>query len=144
MPEVCRQYDCFWREHDALPDSWRPDRTGIVVTESGIVSVGSYRLPVVLFQQDDFVEGTAAMAEEMLDHFVTQGLAVMMIHGAEARIEFDRDRYPEVSAGEIEAALRYELSQDAEELKRLGAVGDDYRSLSREEAAAACREGREA
>ncbi|MGO9112461.1 MAG: hypothetical protein ACLP9L_24790 [Thermoguttaceae bacterium] len=44
---------------------------------------------------------------------------------------------------DIEAALRYELSQDAEELKRLGAVGDDYRPLSRVEAEAACRKARE-
>ena len=68
-----------------------------------------------------------------------RGLAVMIIRGLEARIEFDRARWPGISADDIEAALRYELSQDAEELKRLGAVGDEYRPLSRDEAEAACR-----
>ena len=39
-PEVCRQYDCYWRDHDDLPDNCRPDRIGVVVTEAGNVSVG--------------------------------------------------------------------------------------------------------
>ena len=85
----------------------------------------------------------AQAAQEMLDHFVSRGEAVMIVHGLQARIEFDRTRYPDISADDIEAALRYELSQDAEELKRLGVVGDDYRRLSRDEAEAACREERE-
>jgi hypothetical protein len=171
-PEVCCQYDCFWREHDELPDAWRPDRIGIVVTEAGNVQIGYRFLPVVIFQVDDSQrplasaassrltasdsatmhgapEGEApkAIAETgqgdaarmLLDYFVARGVAVMIIHGAQARIEFDRQRYGGISPEEIEAALRYELSQDAEELKRLGAVGDHYRPLSRNEAEAACR-----
>jgi len=85
--------------------------------------------------------GDAAIG--LLDHFVSRGFAVMIIHGLDARIEFDRARWLGISADDIEAALRYELSQDAEELKRLGAVGDEYRPLSRDEAEAACREERE-
>ena len=65
----------------------------------------------------------------------------MVIRGLEARIEFDRARWPGISAAEIEAACATRW-QDAEELKRLGAVGDDYRPLSRDEAEAACREER--
>ena len=125
MPEVCRRYDCFWREHE-LDESWRPDRTGVVVTESGSVTNGHHLLPVVLFEED-FPRATAGRAaQEMLDHFISRGFAVMIIHGLEARIEFDQLRYPGVSSGEIEIALRYELLQDAEALKQLGALGDDF------------------
>jgi len=147
-PDVCRQYDCYWREHEALCESWRPDRIGIVATEAGSVTVGYRVLPVVLFHED-FAEGRASrerpgdVAGDLLDHFVRRGVAVMIIRGLEARIEFDRERWPGISADDIEAALRYELSQDADELKRLGAVGGEYRPLSRDEAEAACREERE-
>ncbi len=137
MPEVCRQYDCYWREHEALSEAWRPDRIGIVVTEAGSVTVGHCLLPVVLFLAD-----VADAALGLVDHFVQRGIAVMIIRGLEARIEFDRARWPGIAPGDIEAALRYELSQDAEELRQLGAVGDDYRPLSRDEAEAACREER--
>ncbi len=155
-PDVCCQYDCYWREHDALSEAWCPDRIGIVVTEAGSVTVGYRLLPVVLFQEDcsvgvSLANGSFEPASEaslgdavrgLLDHFVSRGVAVMIIHGLDARIEFDRARWPGISADDIEAALRYELSQDAEELKRLGAVGDEYRPLSRDEAEAACREER--
>jgi len=140
MADICRQYDCYWREHDALPETWRPDRIGIVVTEAGNVSVGYRVLPVVLFQEDFVAASRGAAAREMLAHFVRLGVAVMIIHGLDAQIEFDRARYSGISTADIESALRYELSQDAEELKRLGAVGDEYRPLSRDEAEAACRE----
>jgi hypothetical protein len=131
MPEVCRQYDCFWREHEILVEAWRPDRTGIVVTEAGSVAIDSVpnsprRVPVVIFQLNDASAGHGPAAEEMLELFVRKGFAVMIVNGLEARIEFDRARFPNTSAEEIEAALRFEFSQDAEELKRLGAVGDDY------------------
>jgi len=148
-----------------LPEAWCPDRIGIVVTEAGSVTVGYRLLPVVLFQEDCSVgvspafsvggspaKGSFRPASEasrsdavrgLLDHFVSRGVAVMIIHGLDARIEFDRARWPGISADDIEAALRYELSQDAEELKRIGAVGDEYRPLSRDEAEAACRKERE-
>ena len=139
-PEICRQYNCYWREHDAWPDAWRPDRVGIVATEAGSVTVDNHMLPVVLLHEDLAECHTGGdAAREMLAYFVRRGVAVMVIRGPEARIEFDRERWPGISADDIEAALRYELSQDADELKRLGAVGDDYRPLSREEAETACR-----
>lgn len=144
LPELCRQYDCYWREHQALSEAWRPDRIGIVVTEAGSVTVGQRRLPVVLFQEDTAQASHGEAAREMLAYFVARGLAVMIIHGLEARIEFDRAQYPDVAAEDIESALRYELSQDAAELKRLGAVSDEYRPLSRDEAEAACRAERDA
>ena len=52
QPEVCRQYDCYWRDHDELPDMWRPDQIGVVVTEAGNVTVAVHFLPVVTFQED--------------------------------------------------------------------------------------------
>jgi len=166
MADVCRQYDCYWREHEALSEAWRPDRIGVVVTEAGSVTVDHRLLPVVLFQEDFGLSRFWARdanncgrarhatptlfrpasevsrvnaARDLLDYFVSRGVAVMMIHGLEARVEFDRVRWPGISADDIEVALRYELSQDAEELKQLGAVSDEYRPLSREEAEAACR-----
>jgi hypothetical protein len=167
LPEVCRRYDCFWREHATLPDSWRPDRIGVVVTEAGSVTIGDHLLQVVILQVDSerivseqtykrsvsslasdlvtrFEAGQGFPDRELIGHLIRQGFAVMMIHGLEAKIEFDRTRWPGISADDIEAALRYELSQDAEELKRLGAVENEYRALSRDEAEAACREDRQA
>jgi hypothetical protein len=139
QPEICRTYDCYWRDHDDVPDACRPDRIGVVVTESGNVMVGSHFLPVVTVQEDfeDAARGTPAA--RMLEGFVRDGFSVLVIHGLESRVEFDRARYADVSDEMIEAALRYELSQDADELHRLGAVDDSFHKLSVEEALAACR-----
>jgi hypothetical protein len=126
-PEICRRYDCYWREYDGLPEAWRPDRVGVVVTEAGNVTVGYRILPVVCLQEDFAGASRSDAAVGLLDYFVARGFAVMVIYGMQARIEFDRAFWPGISSDEIEAALRYELAQDAEELKRLGAVGDDYR-----------------
>ncbi len=30
-PQVCRDYDCGWRLLPALPENWRPDKSGIFV-----------------------------------------------------------------------------------------------------------------
>ncbi|MGL6043519.1 MAG: YkgJ family cysteine cluster protein [Sandaracinobacteroides sp.] len=30
-PQVCRSYNCLWRSVDALPEDWRPDRSGILM-----------------------------------------------------------------------------------------------------------------
>jgi hypothetical protein len=127
MPEVCRRYDCFWREHDDLLESWRPDRIGIVVTESGNVTIGCHPLPVVLFEEDIAGASRCEAGREMLDRLISRGFAVMIIHGMDARIEFDGSRYPGVTVEEIESALRHRFSQDAELLKQLGAVGEDFR-----------------
>ncbi len=122
-----------------MSESWRPDRIGVVVTEAGSVMIGYRHLPVVLFQEDLGREplsdaggadaGAANAGRDLLDHFVWRGFAVMIIRGLEARIEFDRARWPDISPQDIETALRCELSRDAAELKRLGAVGDDYQPL---------------
>ena len=145
-PDVCRQYDCYLREHEALSESWRPDRIGIVVTEAGSVTVGYRVLPVVFFQED-FAEDASGNAAGRCG----RGICSIIRPARRGRDDHPRlgstdrvrsERWPGISADDIEAALRYEFSQDAEELKRLGAVGDEYRPLSRDEAEAACREER--
>ncbi len=160
-PEVCRQYDCYWRDHDDLPDNCRPDRIGVVVTEAGNVSVGkegdSPHLPerpagccaqmgtVPFFRPRGDLPGRfrrcrgGPAAARLLAHFLRRGFAALVIHGLMARTEFDRARYPGVSAEDIEAALLYEFSQDADELRRLGAVDDSYQRMTFDEARAACR-----
>ncbi len=144
QPEVCRQYDCYWRDHDELPDACRPDRIGVVVTEAGNVTVAGYFLPVVTLQEEFEDAGCGIEAAQLQERFVRDGFAVMVIHGPKSRLEFDRTRYPGVSEELIEAALRYELSQDADELRRLGAVDGSFQKLSFDEARAACRKEREA
>jgi hypothetical protein len=144
QPEICRQYDCYWRDHDELPDECRPDRIGVVVTEAGNVTVAGHFLPVVTAHEDFEDAGLGIVAARMLNQFVREGFVVLVIHELKSRLEFDRPRYPDVSEELIEAALRYELSQDADKLRQLGAVDDTYRKLSYEEALEACRKEREA
>ena len=141
-PEICRQYDCYWREHDDLPASWRPDRIGIVVSEAGNVTISHHVLPVVHSSRGSF-RGKPGQRGPGVARLLR--LARLRRDGHSrfgGAVEFDPARWPGIASEEIEAALRYELSQDAEELKRLGAVGDEYRPLSREEAEAVCREER--
>jgi hypothetical protein len=138
-PEVCRQYDCYWRDHDELPDGCRPDRIGVVITEAGNVGVGGHNIPVVTFQEDFAGAAKEPEGSQLLARFVRRGFAILVIHALGARTEFDRDRYPGVSAEQIEAALLYEISQDADELRRLGAVDDSYQKMTLDEARAACR-----
>ena len=142
QPEVCRQYDCYWRDHDELPDECRPDRIGIVVTEIGYVLVYGSFLPVVTFQEVFEGAGRGIEAARLLERFVRDGFAVMVIRGPASRLEFDRARYQGVSDEAIEAALRYELSQDADKLRRLGAVDGTFQKLSLDEALASCRKER--
>jgi hypothetical protein len=144
QPEICRQYDCYWRDHDELSNAWRPDRIGVVVTESGNVMVEGRYIPVVTMQEDFKDAGRGIEAARMIDRFVQRGFAVMVIHGLVSRLEFDRARYLGVSDEMIEAALRYELSQGADDLRELGAVKESFRKLSFDEALAACRKEREA
>jgi hypothetical protein len=144
QPEICLAYDCYWRDHDELPEACRPDRIGLVITESGTAMVGHHFLPVVTMQEDFAGAARGVEAAELVAWFVGQGFAAVIIHGSDARVEFDPVRYAGVDANDIESALRYELSQDADELRRLGAVDESYRSLSLAEATAACRAKRQA
>lgn len=126
QPEVCRLYACYWLEHESLPEESRPDRTGLVVTESGKVTVGGHELPVLVINlvRPDSDRGPAA--RRMIEDFLAAGMAVLLLHDQDMRIVFDRIRYPSISPGDIEAAFRRERSRDAEELRRLGAVDENY------------------
>jgi hypothetical protein len=122
QPEVCRRYACYWLEHEGLPEECRPDRLGMVVTESGTVTVGGREIPVLVINlvEPDSDRGPAGRA--MLEDFLAAGMAALLLHGPDMRIAYDKARYPEIGPDDIEAAFKLERSRDAEELRRLGAV----------------------
>ncbi|MEQ1919188.1 MAG: hypothetical protein ABL955_08320 [Elusimicrobiota bacterium] len=134
LPEVCRQYACYWLDHESLPEEFRPDRLGMVVTESGTVKVGGRELPVLVINlvEPDSDRGPAARA--MLEEFLAAGMAALLLHGPDMRIVYDRTRYPAIAPDDIEAAFKHERSRDAEELRRLGAVEESFQPLTRAEA----------
>ncbi|MCM2304809.1 MAG: hypothetical protein NDJ72_08910, partial [Elusimicrobia bacterium] len=72
----------------------------------------------------DSDRGPAARA--MIEDFLAAGMAALLLHGPDMRIVYDRARYAEVAPDDIEAAYRSERSRDAEELRRLGAIGEDF------------------
>ncbi|MFI5360374.1 MAG: hypothetical protein ACHQ49_00270 [Elusimicrobiota bacterium] len=129
LPEVCSRYACYWLEHEVLPDESRPDRIGMVATESGTITVGGHVLPVLVINLVDPDSDRGPAAQAMLEDFLAAGKAALLLHGPDMRIVYDRTRYPTITPDDIEAAYRYELSQDAEELRRLGAVGDGFQPI---------------
>lgn len=134
QPEVCRQYACYWLEHEGLPEESRPDRVGMVVTECGTVTVGGHELPVLVINLVEPDSDRSPAARTMIEDFLAAGMAALLLHGPDMRIAYDQTRYAAIRPGDIEAAFRYERSQDAEELRRLGAVGESFRPLTRAEA----------
>lgn len=126
LPEVCARYACWWLEHESLPEESRPDRIGMVVTESGAVTVAGLEIPVLVINllKPDSDRGPAARA--MIEDFLAAGMAALLLHGPDMRVVFDRTRYAGIGPEDIEAAFRRERSRDAEELRRLGAVGEDF------------------
>ena len=134
LPEVCSQYACYWLDHEDLPEESRPDRLGMVVTESGTVTVGGHELPVLVINLVKPDSDRSPAAKAMIDDFLAAGKAALLLHGPDMRIVYDRTRYAAITPDDIEAAFRYELSQDADELRRLGAVGESFRPLTRAEA----------
>ena len=135
-PPVCREYDCYWIEHAEMPEQYRPDRIGIVVTESGTVTIGTREIGVLLLNHASAEARDTHEAQALLADVVAKGMIAMVLFGPDLEIVYDRARYQGVSPRDIEVAYRYELSQDADELRRLGAVEDDYRPLTWTEAEA--------
>jgi hypothetical protein len=127
QPEVCKQYACYWLEHEELPDGARPDRLGLVTTEAGKVAVGPYRVPILVINLVEPDSDRGAAAQAMLQEFLAAGKAALLLHGSDMRIVYDRTRYPAIAAEDIEAAFRHERARDAEELRRLGAVEEGFR-----------------
>lgn len=127
QPEVCRRYACYWLEHEDLPEESRPDRVGLVATESGTVTVGGYRIPVLVINLAEPESDRGPAARAMLEDFLAAGMAALLLHGPDMRIVYDRTRYPAIAPEDIEEAFRRERSRDAEELRRLGAVDEGFR-----------------
>jgi hypothetical protein len=134
LPEVCSQYSCYWLDHEELPEESRPDRIGLVVTESGTMPVGGHQLPILVINLMGPDSDRSPAAQAMLKDFLAAGKAALLLHGPDMRIVYDQKRYPTIRPDDIEAAFRYERSQDAEELRRLGAVEESFRPLTRTEA----------
>ena len=134
QPEVCRQYACYWLEHEDLPEESRPDRIEMVVTECGTVTVAGQELPVLVVNLLGPRSDRSPSAQAMIEGFLAAGMAALVIRGADMRIAYDQKRYAAIRPDDIEAAFRYERSQDAVELRRLGAVGESFRPLTRAEA----------
>lgn len=126
QPEVCRLYSCYWLDHESLPEEWRPNLLGLVVTESGMVTIEGRELPVLVVNllNPDSDRGPAAQA--MLQKFLAEGMALLLLHGPDLRIAYDRARYPAITPEGIEEAFRFERSRDAQELRRLGAVDETF------------------
>jgi hypothetical protein len=123
-----------------MPEECRPDRIGVVVTESGSVCVAGEVLPVFVLNQSEPEACRAPRARALVDSMVARGWVLLLIYGPDMHIAYDRSRYASISAAAIEVAFRCQQSQDAEELKALGAVSEDYRSLTWVEAEATLRD----
>ena len=133
-PAVCGEYACYWLDHEDLPEKLRPDRIGMVVTEAGTITIVEAVLPVLLFNQAYAGACHHPEAQALLDDRVASGAAALVLYGPDMQIVYDRTRYRSITPRDIEVAFRYEQSQDAEELKRLGAVSEDYRAMTQAEA----------
>ena len=123
-----------------MPDDCRPDRIGVVATECGSVSVAGKVLPIFVLTQAEPEACRAPAAQAWIDSMVAGGWVLLLVCGPDMQMAYDRSRYAAISAAEIEVAFRYERSQDAEELKSLGAVSEDYRPLTCAEAEATLRD----
>lgn len=122
QPEVCREYSCCWLDHEELPEEYRPDRVGMVVTESGSLVVKGRELLVLVATLSVPDRDPGPDARAMLEGFSAAGLVAFVVDGPALRVVYDRRRYAGISPRELEAALQAERARDAEELRRLGAV----------------------
>lgn len=129
QPEVCREYTCCWLDHEELPEEYRPDRVGMVVTESGEITVGDRTLPVLVANLLSRDADQGAGARAMLDGFSAAGLVALVVDGPDLRIIYDQERFAGISPRDIEAEFQRARSKDAEELRRLGAVDPGFRPL---------------
>jgi hypothetical protein len=136
QPEVCREYACYWLRHADVPEEFRPDRIGIVVTEWRSIVVRNERLPLLIVFQAHPGACRRRKADAWIDRMTRQGIAALIVDGANLQVVFDRDRYPLITARDIEVAYFHDQTQKAADLMRLGAVPEGYRPLSLAEAEA--------
>ena len=126
QPEVCRAYACYWLDHEEVPDECRPDKIGVVVTESGTIAVAGEVLSVFVLLQAAPGAFRGPEAARLIDGMVARGDVLLVIYGLDMQVLYDRLRWATISPEQIEAVYRAERLRDAEELKRLGAVDEDY------------------
>ncbi|MGA2065187.1 MAG: hypothetical protein ABSG86_09465 [Thermoguttaceae bacterium] len=130
QPEVCREYACYWLDHQEVPEGHRPDRIGMVATECGTIRIADEVLPVVVVNQAEPEACRAPGAQALIGEMLAGGFVLFVVYGLDVQILYDRRRWASTSEADIEAAFRYERSRDAGELKRLGAVDEDYCPLT--------------
>jgi hypothetical protein len=122
-------------DHDDMPDTMRPDRIGIIVTECGSIMVDTHVIRILTFTQADNQAHHSPEAAAWIREATAQGTAIVIaLDNDRTEILFDQARYPSITTNDIEVAFCYEQSQDAEELKLIGAVTADYRRLTWAEA----------
>lgn len=70
-PQVCRDFHCEWRHQAMLDDSWRPDRSGVMITSRYLDEQqgGSAAMVLVVFGDHDviFDEGFAILVATSID-----------------------------------------------------------------------------
>ena len=122
LPRIC----LLLVEHPEVADEHRPDRIGMIVTECGTIPGTGEVLPVLVVSkaEPEACRGLAARA-----HRQPAGRRLRALCNLRPRHADPLQLCPLAGhvGSRIEAAFRYERSRDAEELKRLGAVDDDYR-----------------
>ena len=122
QPEVCREYSCYWLDHEETPEECRPDRIGLVATESGMITAAGQTMPVCVLNQMKPNAFQAVAAARFVADLSAQGFALLVIYGLDMQVLFDRERWPTISPEQIEAAYREERRRDTEELERLGVI----------------------
>ena len=127
--EICREYACYWLDHEETPEECRPDRIGVVVTESGVIAVAGEVLSVFVLNQADPAAHQGPEAARLIDGMVAEGYVLFVIYGLEMKILYDRSRWAAITPDEIETAFRSERQRDAEELKTLGSSGRRLQSF---------------
>ena len=122
QPEVCREYSCYWLDHEETSEECRPDRIGLVATESGTITVAGRTIPVCVLNQMEPSAYRGPAAAGFVADLLGQGFALLVIYGLDMQILFDREHWLTISPEQIEAAYREEFLRDTKELKRLGAI----------------------
>ena len=46
-PDVCTGFKCMWLADETMPESWRPDRSGVLLVSRGEAELGGRYIPIV-------------------------------------------------------------------------------------------------
>jgi hypothetical protein len=108
----------------------------MVISDRGTLSVCGELLRVLVLNQSEAASYDAAARQGLIAQLLARGMVLILLAGSAMQIAYDHPRWPDITADQIEAALRYDQSQAAAELRRIGAVPADFRPLTRTEAEA--------